>query len=418
MLSAEYGETSVKILNKCPVCKSSSIFLALPLSDTPLEDRYLSRPTTPPVFPLILYICGDCEHLFLRHVVDPGESYSDYLYESSTTVGLALHYKNNAEDIISRFRGSVLSYVLDIGSNDGTMLEAFTQVGLAALGVEPAGQIAEKANSHGRKTINGYFSAETVDSILATRERPSIVTANFMFANVAEPLEFSKLVEFLMQDDGLFVIETGYHPSQFSRNMFDYVYHEHLSYFSVTVLKRLFESCGLRLFSVSENTQKGGSIRAFVCKAKAPGYYQDDSVDNFICLEKNSSISDISYFLDLYSRIVSEKVALLKVLDSERRRGSSIVGFGASHSTTTLIYEFAIAPFLDYIVDDNPIKNGRFSPGFNIPVFPTQKIYDLLPDLIVILAWQHAEIILNSHRALLKSGVKFIVPLPKVIIHG
>jgi hypothetical protein len=236
-----------------------------------------------------------------------------------------------------------------------------------------------------------------------------------MFANIDDIVNFTKNVETLLSDNGVFIVETGYHPEQFKIKMFDYIYHEHFSYFTVGVLKYLFNKCGFEVIDAKRTKPKGGSIRIVAQKQEGLSEILP-SVDMIIGDERDNNIYDIEMYRKLSNSLQDLKVELVELLKNIKDKGKSIVALGASHSTTTLIYHFELSDYIEYIVDDNKMKHGLYSPGYHIPVFSSSKIYKSSPDYVLILAWQHSESIIDKHSMYVESGGKFIVPLPDIRI--
>jgi len=423
------GSLSVKSVNQftvgkevlrhdkhCRVCGSSSIETVLRLKDTPLEDQFVRqeyKDVAQPLYPLKLAICQDCGYVHLPYVMNPEASYVDYVYVSGVTVGLRNHYDEYAKEIVSEFDIPERSLVIDLGSNDGSMLASFKRTGMKVLGVEPAQAIAEQANEAELPTINGFFTDDVASKILQDYGSASIVTANYMYANIDDVMAFTKSVSRLLTRDGIFVVQTGYHPEQMKIRMFDYIYHEHFSYFTVEVLKNIFWSCGLELIQARKTSPRGGSIRV-VGQLQNGSRTGDSSVDQLIDEERANGMRAVVTYQKFASDIQVAKGQVLENLRSLKNAGKRVVGFGASHSTTTLTYHFELAPFMEYLVDDNPLKHGRYSPGHHLPVHPSEKLYEDKPDYVVVLAWQHQKSIIERHKAFLSSGGKFLVPLPNL----
>lgn len=398
----------------CRLCSSSRIATLLHLNDTPLEDQFVSedkKSIAQPVYPLDLAMCEECGYVFLPYIVNPEASYADYVYVSALTVGLRTHYDQYAKEIVTSHAVPEGSLVVDLGSNDGSMLSSFKRMGMKVVGVEPAKVIAAQANELGLTTINAFFSEEIVREILTKHGSANVVTANYMYANVYDVIGFTKNVAKLLTLDGVFVVQTGYHPEQMKINMFDYIYHEHFSYFTVEVLKSIFSICGLELIHVEKTTQKGGSIRAIGQGANGHKTV-DASVEEHIIEEQQAGMRKVSTYQNFGKQLEIQKKQLLDKLEALKRSGRKIVGFGASHSTTTLLYHFEIAPFIEYLVDDNVLKQGHYSPGYHIPVYSTKKLYDDLPEYVVILAWQHRGSIMAKHQKYVSNGGSWIIPLP------
>ena len=402
----------------CRVCGSDEIETILKLNDTPLEDQFvdeLNKQREQKALPLELAICKQCGYVHLPYIINPEESYVDYLYKSGVTPGLRLHYDEYAKDIVENYNIEKESLVVDLGSNDGSMLASFKRQGMNVVGVEPANLIADYANQSGIKTINDYFSNEVVSKIISGYGKADVITANYMFANIDDIVNFTKSVETLLSEDGVFVVETGYHLEQFKIKMFDYIYHEHFSYFTVGTLSYLFDQCGLKIIDVQKTKPKGGSIR--VVTQKQDGLRETlPSVGMIIDGEKESNIYEIEMYREFSNSLQELKADLIELLKSIKDKGQSIVAFGASHSTTTLIYHFELSDYFDYIVDDNKTKHGLYSPGLHIPVFPTDRMYVDRPDYILILAWQHKLSIIKKHKLIIEKGSVFIAPLPKIEI--
>lgn len=405
----------------CRLCNSNKFSTILTLKSTPLEDQFVSeanKEILQPVYPLELAICGDCRYVFLPHTISPEVSYADYAYESGVTVGLRDHYDEYARQIIVDYEIRPGSLIVDLGSNDGSMVSSFNNVGMNGVGVEPASGIAQKATKSGIVTINDFFTDKTVAHIEENYGHASVVTANYMYANIDDLKGFTQSVSKLLSPDGIFVIQTGYHPEQFKIRMFDYIYHEHFSYFTVEVLDVFFASCGLELIGAIKTLPKGGSVRV-VAQLKSGVRKIDPSVEALIKEERSTGVREIALYEKLAADLDAAKKKVTALLSELKASGKTIAGFGASHSTTTLTYHFELEPYLDYQVDDNVLKHGLYSPGYHIPVYSTQKLYsEDAPDFVIILGWQHHITIVEKHKAYLESGGRFIVPLPELRVIG
>ena len=404
----------------CRICNSNNIDTVLKLKDTPLEEQFVDESNIhieQKSYPLELALCNQCGYVHLPYIVNPEESYVNYLYKSGVTPGLRSHYDDYAKKIVTKYKIKKKSFIVDLGSNDGSMLASFKKQDMDVLGVEPAKIIAESANQSGVETVNDFFTDKVVSKILISHGKADIISANYMYANIDNIIQFTKSVENLLSKDGIFVVETGYHVEQFKVKMFDYIYHEHFSYFTVGVMNYLFNKCGLEIIDAQKTKPKGGSIR--VVAQKQNGLRDKlPSVDIIIKNENESNIYQHETYQSLSEDLQELKLELIKLLKNLKAKGKSIIAFGASHSTTTLIYHFELGDYFDYIVDDNEAKHGQYSPGLHIPVFSTDKMYADSPDYILILAWQHKDIICDRHSKFIENGGKFIVPLPNVCVVG
>jgi hypothetical protein len=398
----------------CRLCGSLRITPVLKLKDTPLEDQFVSdKSIKHPVYPLELALCEDCSYVHLPHVVSPEASYADYVYVSGVTVGLRNHYDQYAQQIVESFSVPEKSLVVDLGSNDGSMLASFKRIDMEVVGVEPAGNIAASANKSGLTTINDFFSDEVASHILENYGPAHIITANYMYANIDDVVSFTKSVAKLMAPDGIFVVQTGYHPEQMKIKMFDYIYHEHFSYFTVEVLKNLFSICGMEVIDAQKMTPKGGSIR-IVGQLKNGNRKVNPCISKLIEEEHQQGIKESNTYRKFSQDIDESKKELLKLLKKLKKEGKKIAGFGASHSTTTLIYHFELAPYIDFLVDDNSLKHDHFSPGYHLPVYSPEKLRTAAPDYIIILGWQHKNSIMQKHKLTHKE--QWIIPLPQLQI--
>jgi SAM-dependent methyltransferase len=412
------SEGVVRHDENCRLCGSNRITVVLKFKDTPLEDQFVreeAKEIEQPLYPLDVALCEACGYVHLPYLINPTSSYADYVYVSGVTVGLRDHFNQYAKEIVEDFRVPKESLAIDLGSNDGSMLASFKSLGMKVLGVEPATSIAGQANKIGLPTINAFFTDSVVGEILALHGKAGIITANYMYANVEDVIGFTKNVAKLLAPNGVFVVQTGYHPEQMKINMFDYVYHEHFSYFTVDVLKNVFSRCGLELVHVEKTSPKGGSIR-IVGQLKGGNLAIDPSVDRMIADENNAGMRKIETYKEFALGLLRIKEQLLEKLVQLKISGKKIVGFGASHSTTTLLYHFEIAPFLDYLVDDNILKHGTYSPGNHIPVYSSELLYKDKPDYVVMLAWQHQSSILSGHQKYIDDGGHWVIPLPELKI--
>jgi C-methyltransferase C-terminal domain/Putative zinc binding domain/Methyltransferase domain len=404
----------------CRICLSSDVKVVLSLTPTPLEDMFVSKGLAnieQPTFPLDVALCRSCGYLFLPHVVSPEASYSEYLYESKVTLGLSSHYDSYAKEITTFASLPPSSFVVDLGSNDGTMLSGFKKIGMRVLGIEPAPGPAQAAIEAGIPTRNCFFTLEVAQAVSQENGKADVITANYMYANIDDLHSFTKSVSELLSDSGLFVVQTGYHPEQMKLLMFDYIYHEHYSYFTVKVLERLFRMHGLELIDVAVFPAKGGSIRAIAQKFGGK-FSRRDSVDQLMRDEADAGIELPETFMRFSDTLDQRKTETLNFLRRAREEGKKIVGFGASHSTTTLLYHFGLAEYVSYIVDDNTRKHGLFSPGYHIPVYPSEKLLQDRPDVVVLLAWQYQDAIMKRHEAYIAAGGTFVVPLPVFRVEG
>jgi SAM-dependent methyltransferase len=402
----------------CRLCGSRDVPLILGMTPTPPGDHYVAadaRDRPQAAYPLDLVMCGACGLAQLADVVDPELLYRDYIYNTSISLGLVQHFDRYAEAVVARAGAPPGSLVVDIGSNDGTLLRAFDARGHRVLGVDPARDVARKATDAGLETIPSFFSASLAADIRRERGPASIVTANNVFANVDDLDDLIDGVRRLLAPDGVFVFETGYFPDLVRQRIIDNIYQEHLSYYAVKPLVRFFPKHGMELVSVEHEPTKGGSIRGFARFAgrgdggRGPGVLhdlvQDETAGGFDRPEK---------LHDFAAGVEHLRTELIALVTDLRARGRTVAGYGASVGVTTLLYYFDMGQLLSFVVDDNPVRHGLFSPGQHLPVLASGALYERKPDDILLLAWRYAEPIVSRHEAFRRGGGRFIVPLPEI----
>ena len=400
----------------CRLCGGNDLELVLPVAPTPPGDVYVSVERLGEVqetYPLDIFLCHNCGHIQLLNVVDPEILYGNYIYKTSISLGLAEHFQRYADEVLRRVNPSKGSLVVDIGSNDGTLLRFFQERGMCILGIDPARDIARKATESGIETLPTFFTAELAHQIKNEHGPATIVTANNTFANVDDLADMTEGIRDLLVSDGVFIFETGYLVDLIQKALFDNIYHEHLGYFSVKPLEAFFRRHRLELIDIERLPTKGGSLRGTVQLAGGPRRVSP-SVARLMALETNLSLDRAETFRAFAAKIDNVKNQLFSLLRNFKARGKTIAGYGASVGVTTLIYYFDLGNMLSFIVDDNPRRHNLFSPGLHILVLSPQAIYDRKPDYVVILAWRYAEPIMKKHQVFLEQGGHFIIPLPKI----
>jgi SAM-dependent methyltransferase len=365
----------------------------LSLTPTPPANAFVSEAALDKpqdVFPLDLFFCEKCSHLQLLDVVDPSVLFADYVYVSGTSPVFVAHFNDYADSVIKRFQPNTGDFVLDIGSNDGTLLGFFKNAGMTVLGVDPARDIAVQANKNGVETITDFFTPSLAKKILAEKGYAQIITANNVFAHADDLAGIAQGTRELLAPSGVFVFEVSYFLDVYEQTLFDTIYHEHLAYHTV---------------------------RGIVQHAGGP-HRVGASVAQRLSEEKSLKLDNSETLQQFAVKIDTIKQELTALLDDFKGQGKSIAGFGAPAKATTLMYHFGLgADVVDFVVDDSPLKQGLYTPGQHIPVVPSSVLYDRMPDYALILAWNFAEPIMNNHEKFQQAGGKFIVPLPNVQVH-
>jgi SAM-dependent methyltransferase len=405
----------------CRLCGGRDLTLVLALTPTPPANAFVdeaSKTTEQTCFPLDVFFCETCKHVQLLDVVDPAVLFENYVYVSGTSPSFVKHFDDYAAALITRFAPEQNSLIVDIGSNDGTLLAAFQKRGFRGLGIDPARDIARRATEAGVETIADFFSPALANTIVTDHGAAAIVTANNVFAHADDLNAIIEGVRTLLAPDGVFVFEVSYLADVVADTLFDTIYHEHLAYHSVRPLETFFAASGMRLFGVERVGSHGGSIRGMACLADAP-HQADGSVAALIAAERDAGLDRAETYLAFGADIDALGRQLKTLIEGIKADGKTIAGFGAPAKATTLMYHFGIdADDIDFIVDDSPLKQGLYSPGTHVPVVGADTLYERRPDYVLILAWNFAHAIMDKHSAFLDGGGRFIVPLPELKTFG
>lgn len=403
----------------CRLCAGSSLEKVLALGQTPLANAFVTREALSelqPVYPLDVYLCGDCAHAQLLDVVDPSVLYKDYVYVSGTSPVFVRHFQDYARYVVERFAPPPAGLVVEIGSNDGTLLRCFKEKGLKVLGIDPAEQITRNAIESGTDAIVGFFTPQLARDIRRDRGPAHVIAANNVMAHIDALAGVMEGVCHLLAPDGVFVFEVSYLVDVVEKTLFDTIYHEHLDYHTVQPLVGFFRRCGLELIDVMHVDTHGGSLRGMAQRAGGPRRVEP-AVAAFIERERQMQLDRPEAFRRFAQQIERVKAELLGLLRGLNREGKRIAGFGAPAKMTTLMYYLGFEPgMIDFIVDDSPLKEGLYTPGMHIPVVPAQDLYEKRPDYVVILAWNFAAAVVQKHAAFRQAGGRFIIPLPQVEI--
>lgn len=405
----------------CRLCHSTDLERVLTLAPTALANELLTEEELSgeqEKFPLAWYFCNDCHHVQLLDVINPERLFRNYLYVSGTSPVFRQHFKDYAGFVIEKYGVAEGSLIVDIGSNDGVLLGYFKDCGMKVQGVDPARAIAKSATDSGIETLGEFFTPKIATQIVADRGLASVVVANNVFAHIDNLHEILEGVSRLLDPDGFLVIEVSYLKDVLEKILFDTIYHEHLDYHSVAPLRKFFAANGFELVDVMAVSSHGGSLRA-VAKKMGGRYPVQDSVAAFIEEETRLGLHVASTFREFDEKITALGSELLKLMQSTKSRGEKIVAFGLPAKATTLMHQYGIGPeYIDYIVDDSPLKQGLYSPGYKIPVVSSERLKIDRPDCIVILAWNFAAPIIEKLDWHIERGGTVIVPLPELRIVG
>jgi SAM-dependent methyltransferase len=338
--------------------------------------------------------------------------FSNYIYVTETSPGLVEHFQRYSEDISRRFPFPPGQLMVEIGSNAGVLLRFFQQRGFKVLGVDPAREIARQATVQGIETLPEFFNYKLAQRIRSERGPASFIAANNVFAHSDDLAGMAGGIHHLLADNGVFIFEVSYLIDVMEKMLFDTVYHEHLSFHSVKPLRQFLLKHGLQLIDVQRIPTKGGSIRCLAQRIDGP-HPVEASVGATLDYEVLHRYDQAETFRRYGPKIREIRDHVLAILEEYKARGQLIMGYGAAPAVTTLIYQFDLAPYLSAIVDDNPRKHGRFSPGHKIPILPSSALAERKPACVVVLAWTYADLIIARNPQLAQWGGQFLVPLPE-----
>ncbi|MDD5012065.1 MAG: class I SAM-dependent methyltransferase [Candidatus Nanoarchaeia archaeon] len=404
-------ESSIKKRNNCRLC-NGGLEKMFSLAPTPPGDKYLPEKDfvkKEAKYPLNIVSCNKCGLLQLEHTVNPKILYRDYIYLTSNSLGLVEHFKKYAETSLEEIDIPEQSLVIDIGCNDGTLLNHFKTLGMKPLGIEPAKKCAEITRGKGIPVIEDFLNRDVVQKVSQEYGKAKIITANNVFANIDNLGETIRNIKDMLSPTGVFIFETGYMPDAIANNIFDNLYHEHLSYFSVGPLKSFFESEDMEIFDIKHLPTKGGSIRGMV-QFKGEEKKISDSVKYQLDFEENMKIRDKKTFKGFYERIKKEGEEIKRTIKEIKSKGKIVAGYGASVGVTTMLYEWDMGGLIDFLIDDNQMRHNLLSPGLGLRVYPPTSLKEKKPEAVCIFAWRYSDPIINKNKEYIKEGGRFIVP--------
>ena len=402
----------------CRLCESPEVNLVYKMPAMPPVDNF--RPVGAPEvrlpkFPMDLYQCADCGHAQLLDVVDPNILYGNYIYTSGSSTDLDRHFTQYAEDVSKYFGLAADALVLDVGSNDGLLLSKFHALGVKVLGVDASSYVAARAAERGIETEVGFFEARMARHLLDTRGHFDVVTANNVFSHADALREFACCARSLLKPEGAFVFEVSYLKDLVEHKVIDYVYHEHLCHHSILPLQRFMASCGLKLIDVERVGTKGGSIRCYAARAES-SRQPKSVVEAMIADEKAIGLYDPATYARLATAMDSVKTEVHAALKALTANGGKVAGYGASATSTVLTAMLEVDPQLSFVIDDNPLRQNRMSPGFVLPVLGSHSLVRERPAVVFLSAWRFAKEIIARNQAYLDDGGVFLVPLPHLEI--
>jgi len=365
-------------------------------------------------YPLHAMVCEQCLLVQLETDVSPESIYTEYAYFSSFSDSWLEHCRLFSDEISKKLALNSASQVVELASNDGYLLKNFVQMGIPAYGVEPAANVAKVAIAKGVPTVVAFFGVATARKLADEGRSADLIMANNVFGHVPDINDFVAGMKWLLKDGGTVSIEIPHFMRLMENNQFDTIYHEHYCYHTLLADNLIFAANGLRLFDVQELSTHGGSIRMLVC-------LEEDSrettiaVKSLIAMERDRGLDRMETYATFGEKVRESKRKLLSFLIEAKRSGKTIAGYGAPGKGNTLLNYCGIrTDFIDFVVDRNPYKHGKFLPGSRIPIFPPGKIDEMKPDYILILPWNIRDEIMTQMAHVRSWGGQFVVPIPEV----
>ena len=404
----------------CRFCGATLRTTFVDLGMQPLANRYLKADELrcmEPFYPLHLYVCDACLLVQLEAVVSAHDIFGDYAYFSSYSDSWLRHARTYAEMAVGRFELDSGSLVVELGSNDGYLLQYFVGRGVPVLGIEPAANVAKVAAEKGIPTRIAFFGRKTAHELAAERRRADLLVGNNVLAHVPDLNDFVAGLKVLLKPEGVITMEFPHLMRLMAENQFDTIYHEHFSYFSLTTVERIFQAHGLTLFDVEEIPTHGGSLRIY---ARHTAGSRDAMAPRGTALKAREhalGLTRLSGYASFSEQVRETKRKFLDFLISSKRQGKTVVGYGAPAKGNTLLNYCGVrSDFIDYTVDRSPHKQGRFLPGSHIPILRLDMIQKTKPDYLLLFPWNIKDEIMEQMAGIREWGGRFVAPIPEVTV--
>jgi 2-polyprenyl-3-methyl-5-hydroxy-6-metoxy-1,4-benzoquinol methylase len=386
-----------------------------PLCETYIDPSRLNAPES--FYPLHTFVCGNCFLVQLPEHVGAGEIFEEYAYFSSYSDSWLAHARGYVEAISNRLSLGPHSSVIEVASNDGYLLQYFKAKGISVLGIEPATNVAAVAIKNGIPTITSFFGRRLARELASGGRQADLLLGNNVLAHVPDINDFVAGMKMILQPQGVITMEFPHLVRLIEENQFDTIYHEHFSYLSFTSVMRMFAAHGLKLFDVEELSTHGGSLRVYACHAEDDTKAISPDVMRLTAREADWGINSLDAYQAFKKKVEATKRNILHFLIETREAGKSIAGYGAPGKGNTLLNYCGIrTDFLQYTVDRNPYKQGKYTPGTRIPIFSPEHIRETKPDFLFILPWNLKDEIIAQNAYIREWGGRFVVPIPDVQI--
>jgi hypothetical protein len=402
---------------RCRLCSAQLATTFVDLGMSPLCESFLGGDQIDQMeayFPLRVLVCDRCFLVQLQEYVKPVHIFTEYAYFSSYSTSWVEHARRYCETVVHRLGLGPKSKVVELASNDGYLLQHFLPFGVPVLGIEPAANVAQAARRKNIPTLVEFFGLNLARRLVSEGQVADLIVGNNVLAQVPDLNDFTAGMACLLARNGAITLEFPHLERLIEENQFDTIYHEHFSYFSLIAADRLARRHGLRIFDVEQLTTHGGSLRVYLCH-QACGQATSPRVDALLTHERAIGFEDIGSYARFAANVHRTKRQLLSFLIECKEKGAKICGYGAPGKGNTLLNYCGIGTdFLDFTVDRNPYKHGRYTPGMHIPIYPVSAIEEARPDYLLILPWNLKNEIVGQMRHVGSWGCKMVVPIPSV----
>lgn len=407
-----------RAISTCRVCNAPLTRTFIDLGMSPLCESYVSEDQLnkmEPFYPLHVFVCEKCFLVQLEEYVRAENIFTEYAYFSSFSDSWLRHAESYVEMAIRRFGLTSTSRVVELGSNDGYLLQYFVQKGIPSLGIEPAANVAKAAEQKGVSTLVRFFDETLAIELAQQGKQADLIVGNNVLAQIPALNNFVRGMKILLKSAGTITLEFPHLFRLMEENQFDTIYHEHFSYFSLLTAEKMFAAHGLTIFDVEEIPTHGGSLRIYVRHADETSRHVSKGVNDLRAKEEEVGFTDMNFYADFSGRVIEIKRSLLDFLIRVKREKKSVVGYGAPGKGNTLLNYCGIGTdFLDFTVDRNPYKQGKFLPGTHIPIHNPGKIREYKPDYILVLPWNLKDEIMYQLAYIREWGGRFVIPIPEV----
>ncbi|MFI6801012.1 methyltransferase domain-containing protein [Streptosporangium canum] len=406
-------------MTTCRLCGSTSLASVVDLGATPPCERFLTAEQLdePEVtYPLHLRVCTGCWLAQIPPLITPEDTFTEYAYFSSYSTSWVEHAREYVDGAVERLGLDEGSFVVEVASNDGYLLQHVVERGIRCLGVEPSKNVGEAARERGVPTVTAFLGPETGAAVRAEHGPADLVAANNVYAHIPDVIGFTKGLRALVADDGWVSIEVQHLLTLMEHNQYDTIYHEHFQYYTVASAQRALASGGLSLVDVELLPTHGGSIRLWARPQEVAGE-PGERVDQVLAAEKAAGLHELAGYTEFAARVAGVRRDLLRFLVEAAEQGRTVVGYGAPGKGNTLLNHCGVrADLLQYTVDRNPYKHGRFTPGARIPILPPERIAEDRPDYVLVLPWNLREELTAQLSFVHDWGGRLVFPIPRLEI--